>query len=497
MVRFKEGSIYSYDKKNKNILLEVIFGAAHHQMYDAFETMFSALNLECFLFEYEYVDKDYLEDYSNYYVRCHHQYERFCTRIHFFTKNKKFNLKNKNFAKLLRDFDSLTSSNLNDIYLGFIVLRPFDYKRLGRTCLKHYEEKNDSNRRYSATRNYNVNLYGIPLSVKSMAFQEQDETIAVCASIALWSAFNITGKKYHHPILPPSEITKLALSETSYARNFPNDGLTQEQIAVAISKINLTPLLIEPIDDRQLKSNIYSFIRAGIPIICGISLYDQDSNGNVIFNTESFHAVTINGFSFEDGKEEVTISDGLKLYSSRMTKFFVHDDQICPFARMTFGKKLKKFENNFRYIPIETNWSSNNSENKKVAKVESLIVPLYHKIRIQYEDIASDIQSVNDYYRYVASEAYGLKIDFEWDIFLTEVNDLKKELIFSTNKIINKDIILKDKFAKYLWRARAMDSDKYSLFEIIFDATESKNGDIVQNIICYDQLAHKILIEDN
>ena len=54
-----------------------------HSQY--FEEYFDKLQAKTILIENEYVDRDFLEDFSAYYVRCFSRYERFCVRLHFFT----------------------------------------------------------------------------------------------------------------------------------------------------------------------------------------------------------------------------------------------------------------------------------------------------------------------------------------------------------------------------------------------------------------------------
>ena len=67
--------------KSKNTLSAV--KRRSHSQY--FEEYFDKLQAKTILVENEYVDRDFLEDFSAYYVRCFNRYERFCARLHFFT----------------------------------------------------------------------------------------------------------------------------------------------------------------------------------------------------------------------------------------------------------------------------------------------------------------------------------------------------------------------------------------------------------------------------
>ena len=53
-----------------------------HPQY--FEEYFGELKAKTILVENCYIDRDYLEDFSAYYVRCFASYKRLCTRLHFF-----------------------------------------------------------------------------------------------------------------------------------------------------------------------------------------------------------------------------------------------------------------------------------------------------------------------------------------------------------------------------------------------------------------------------
>jgi len=509
MEPFKFHEVYSYEQESEK-LIKYITNCS--QKSPAFSITLKYLQTYSFILEDNYVDKDYLVDYSNFYARCHHPYDRFCIRIHFFTKHNTFSFSEELLHHIFTN--NLTEekrSQINDIYLGFIVLRPSKgiIKTIGCTCLRHYDEDVERNRIYSATRNYYVNLYGIPLVIKSMAFQEQDQTVAMCSSIALWSAFSVTGRKYQHLIPSPSDVTKLAISESSYSRNFPNEGLTAEQIAVAISKVGLSPLLIRPKDDRNLKALIYAYLKAGIPIVCGLHLYDvliiEDENSNVIreeidVNSVSFHAVTINGYSFENGLEDIDFKDGIRFYSNRMTKFYVHDDQLCPFTKMEFSKGERKKIGNMLVKELTTSWlasesvleGQNKKKEKKIAIVSSLIIPLYHKIRISHADIIKETQRISKNLIEKYKLIYGVKVEktFEWDIFLSEISEFKNEIIqFPYFK--NKELILKDSYAKYVWRARAIANNELQ-FEIVFDATDSKVGGIAKKYIFYNEVIERL-----
>ncbi len=160
-----------------------------HSTY--FEGYFRELGAKTIIVEKIYVDRDFLEDFAAYYVRCFYRYDRFCSRLHFFTET----FSKEDFDYILENVSDTKIDQLKGSYLGFIVVKPLPETIIGRTCLKTYHASPEG-RNFPITRKYPVNLFGIGLSVETLAFQEQDRVAAACATSALWTAFQGTGKLF-------------------------------------------------------------------------------------------------------------------------------------------------------------------------------------------------------------------------------------------------------------------------------------------------------------
>jgi hypothetical protein len=189
-------------KKSEISLLEL--DTKLHIRY--FGDYFNEIGAHTLVVENEYVDHDYSEDHAEYYVRCFKEYKRKCTRLHVF----KSDFIKADLSSLLQGNEGRLSVDLlQESYLGFIVIKPLPKTVIGRTCLKTYPS--DGPRYFPITRSYTANLFGINLKVESsLAFQEQDTVVAACATSALWSIFQGTGKLFQHAIPSPSVITKAA-----------------------------------------------------------------------------------------------------------------------------------------------------------------------------------------------------------------------------------------------------------------------------------------------
>jgi hypothetical protein len=191
--------------------------------------------------EYEYTDGDYLDDFAAYYVKCFQPYHRRCKRLHFFAHA----VTRDRFLGFVRgDTSPNEMQTFRDSYLGFVVARPLPDAIIGRTELRTYES--DSGRRnYPCTCEYNANLFGIELSVRSLAFQEQDSVLAACATVALWCAFHKTAVLFGTPVPTPAAITRVANQVVHPARPVPSHGLNIQQICNSIRHVGLEPEVVQ------------------------------------------------------------------------------------------------------------------------------------------------------------------------------------------------------------------------------------------------------------
>lgn len=407
-----------------------------------------------------------------------------------------FLIEENEFSNLLEKKDSkISNKNLQDGYLGFIVIRPIPRTFIGRTCIKTYPEKNGRN--FPIKRKYDVNLFGINLIIDSLAYQEQDTNVAACATSSLWSAFHKTGHLFHHEIPSPVSITRYATKFLpNVNRNFPNEGLTPEEMANAIRNVNLEPLFFRILRNSWLKGVIYSYLRGNIPVIFGIGLYEIMNNGNYEFLGK--HAITITGFKIDNRISSQL--EGLDLYlkARKIDKIYVHDDQIGPYAKMEFDKvRITTKQNNedITYDSLSTTWPDNKEKDKVRAVPDILLIPLYHKIRVTYNTILEIVFEFNKLLNKITSYFKINLPTFEWDIFLTTNSEFKGDIIRNSQvEAAYCRELLTENNPRFMWRAIAYDSDKPS-FELLFDATDIRQGDIFLRTIYYNIKTANTLIE--
>lgn len=434
-----------------------------HGVY--FEDYFGELSAKTMVVENHYVDQHYLDDFAGYYVGCFNEYERFCIRIHFFDQV----FSSENFENLLAGgVTSITEESMQDSYLGFVVVKPLPATIIGRTCLRTYPT---GQRQFPITRDYHACLFGIDLTVRSIAFQEQDTVAAACATSALWSAFHCTGSVFHHYIPSPVEITKASkVGSAELTRLLPSKGLSYSELAQGIRAVGLEALIVpSEANQRVLSSTLYAYLKAKIPIVLGVQLLNKKVVG--------LHAVTVTGFSLEEDFQ-FEGDDGFRLRSDRMNKLYAHDDQVGPFARMSFDQ----VEVSDKTILILN--TSFGGVGTHVAVPQLMVIPVDKNIRIPFDTICDTVREFNESLTGLrAADLLPLNGSVEWDIYLSSVNDFKRAT-FSRDDLSRelKTSILLKSLPKFIWVAVAYIGGAPA-YELIFDSTDIEQGQLLLLLI--------------
>lgn len=426
--------------------------------------------------ENKYTDRDFLIDHANYYVRCFEKYDRLCKRIHLFKVTFK---DDDHFISLLTDKNN---NKIEDNYLGFIVAKPLPEAIFGRTVVDTYPTDN-TGRHYPALRKYEINLFGLKMVKNSLAFQEQDTVTAACATCALWSALQKTTKIFDRTWTPtPIEITQFATKYHIFTRPIPSTGLQYAQMLEAIRGVGLDFHFVDiggvigpTFRNIPLQSLIYSYLhRMELPVIFGGDFKTQDGRGGG-------HAVTITGYNlrktpFVDREvpDEQDI-DYCNLKGRRIDKFYAHDDQVGPFCKMEI-----KTPNRYPII-LQTD-PDVDYQVWEIITPGALIIPLYEKIRIQFQDVYRWILKLNIFLETIESISHG---QLEWDIYLTEANTFKNEVLGSNLYKPFKLKILYQRMPRYIWRCIG-ESNGNKNIEIIADATDMPRSFFLTDINMFD-----------
>lgn len=467
------------------------------------------LDCQVMAIENQYVDRDYLNDYSVYYVKCFKPYDRFCKRIHFFTR-----LDDKRFRTYLAgkcdDLRDLTRE-MNEAYLGYVVVKPLPSAIIGRSVLMPPMDAvvtgEDESRKISirCIREYKPSLAGIRLSVRGLGFQEQDKVLAACATSALWSAFQRTTVMFDHIQPNLFDITIGANKFFQMTRPIPSEGLTPNQMCQAIRNVGLEPEhreiygvarrhedthgtsdyqeeagesgdeeaweggdVIRIVFKYPLLSAGYGYLRGGIPIVLTSRLRGLD-------DLDSYHAVTLVGYEIDKTGPEVDEgslyerASRISLVGSRIVKFFVHDDQIGPYSELTV--QSTKTTTGQQVIELSSDYWTTTVGSPVTFFPDSMTIPLYHKIRVPFISPLRLATRMNQPLVHAIDGA-----DIEWDIFLASVNEYKEEVAERGDIIPEiKEGILGVSLPRFIWRTRAFTKGQ-EVCEMLIDATDMERS---------------------
>ena len=438
----------------------------------------NGINAKTIFIEEGYISKDFLLGYTSYYAYCFENFPKVCNRVHFF-KNE---FDQKEFSEQILKHDQ----NFWNNYLGFIVVKPIPITVIGFTVLKTYSDNNGL-RNFWGVREYDTHIFGTEIKIDSLAFQEQDSVIAACATTAIWSMLNKASLDYHTKLKAPSEITKDADNVSpDGSRLFPNKGLSLLQICQSIVNSGLVSEVKRGdlqkkgygevgnvVSAKYLKKILNAYSPIGIPIILVIKV----PNGN----DYGAHAITVSGYK-QRAPQLKQPTNTISWHSDDIERIYAHDDQWGPFARSRF---INDFE-------IETHWTLIDPQNRGTV-VQNIIVPIYPKIRISYENIEVIILGLDIILtiffdkNIVADLVWDIKIDYS-EIFKS---GLKNSSLNTTDKL-NK---LSGGLPKYIWISRCYIADQ-KIIEFIFDATGVSNAMLGLDVICYLPEKEKNILKD-
>jgi hypothetical protein len=502
--------VSKFQENNLALLIRECFGSSFPNIVNKNQVKYlvkylTDLGTKTIVCENEYIDKNYLDDYSKYYVNCFTGYSRFCARLHFFSDD--FN--HKDFTDLLNNQLSkkITQSSLNKSYSGFIVIKPLPLTFLGKVCLRPYPTVVHDPNKFLILRNYYTNLFGIDLTVKSIGFQEQDQVVSACATTAIWSQFQ--GLKDVFPdqknIPSLSQITLSTQTNPSEFNEFPNEGLSGEQVLKAIKAIGLRGTRFDFGKETDLKifnRIVLSYISSCIPIFLGASVIkggqdESENNGDL-------HAVCILGY--------VTSNYG------EVSDLYLHDDRIGPFTRFAIDSSviddclcidLVKLDR----VQEEQRWEHSTYR----LRLRHLTIATHTKIRIGCLVISGAIdrlieelvatkasltskraskisESLKETTQSAISQLDDLDIEnVRWRVRIKTNSVLKREYLLNS-AIKNKEKLLSESWPRNIWVVEFYQGGNI-LCHFLFDSTDIPQGNIFITHIPIDRAWSDVFIQ--
>lgn len=359
------------------------------------------LKARSYIEEPYYFDRDYLAEFATFYSTSARGYENHCRRLTLFTLAKSDLV--ATFRRALAG-ESDAAAQLQDSFLGFIVVRPIGATPLGRTVLSWYPDGNaELPRVITPSRDYFVHLAGLELKVHGLAWQEQDTAVGACATIALWAMFHSSARDEHHAIPTTADVTEAANRRWPLAhRAFPaQDGMSTYQMCEAIRAQGLQPAFLDGDVTRTLdegEDTAFSvqrfvaasaaFIRSGFPVLLAgrcVPRADLTKSG-------TGHAVCAVGF--RTGKASAVGPKDTREEDANIQYVYLHDDNLGPSVRFRIRPEANEYGAKFvALVPEAPEREGECSELEDPTATadafipQSLLVALPDEIRLSVDDL--------------------------------------------------------------------------------------------------------------
>lgn len=440
------------------------------------------------IIEEDYIDKDYLDEFSHFYSTLFKTHGRFCTRLHFFKGNLMKSRGINGIKSEIKDLTAIDREILQSAYLGFMVIRPIEKNKLGRTVIQPYIE-NDNEEFVLSRTSCEVNLHGVNLTAKGMPFIHQDTQAGVCASASQWMLARYSHERFNFRKYTLPNITALANRFLNISRPFPaTRGLNIHQMVSSLIQMDYAPIVYDrPLNGTPtpLEEIVYNYLESELPVILVLKLpYTR-------------HVCLVIGHDFKPQVNPRKISEPIRKSSDYIHHLIVHDDDLGPYLRMPIDdndiKNADFFETEDSVL-FRTSYTTPYSFNKNVF---AAIVPSFRKIYIEGDNVEFHITNILTAQNPIFSDQLLPSINDPMFLqslsegriiirtFFISSNDYKDKIVqIDTFSSQLKQFYLNMKFPKFIWVTEistlehALNPNKYErkiIGEIICDSTTSSN----------------------
>ena len=219
-------------------------------------------------------------------------------------------------------------------------------------------------------------------------------------------------------------------------------------------------------------------MRAGIPCLLLSRMYDKSVEQD---NVRGNHAMALTGYRMGPDEPEPYGDTGILFDASRMMRYYAHDDQVGPFASM-------RVEEDGYIRTSQVNTSGKRFE--ILAEPLTLMVPLYHKIRIPFNQVVELAISIDDQINVMREAgAYSppeiLATPIVWDLQLRKLDEYRLELRQSGLEPALKKRALTSFMPRFIWQLSAAGKDGTRLFDLLFDPTDLLQGRLFLDTVAY------------
>lgn len=425
-------------------------------------------NCETILLQSPVQDPDFAAEYAAYYSKLFREIDRYCTRLHFFSRAH---------APNTDPFDFIDQASQEaNCYLGFATIRPLASSPVGATILR-----TPSNGDFILCHEeFPVHIAGQKFSVRGTPFMQQDNAVGACAQASIWMALRTLRKRIGNSAFDPAQITNAATRFLVSGRTMPGrEGLSMLQMAEAVRSSGHVPYLLtfrEP--DLQpppgfseiVKRRLYTYVESEIPVILG--LYSPGSSQG--------HAVVLIGHDWNaagnGGAQAIQIPmAGLAPITALhavdwVPGFFIHNDNAGPYQNFTSrnGNQTYALEDVTFAIPLLPSDVLTSAEEAEATA-----------IRVAGEVLTQIAQRVQ------------LNNPFVFRTYLIRRSEFRKRVLTSSMSPSIKKYYRNKFLPKHIWVTEINDVRSYNLAangqaacmgEIVFDPTDDPLGSAVLSV---------------
>jgi hypothetical protein len=370
------------------------------------------LGVQTLVREKRYMDRHYVDEYAFYYSRMLTPPPSAVERIHLFAKS----FSEQAFAELLerslrsaeerRRVEEELMASPGTVgerrgYLGYLSVRPIPSVPIGRTIVARLKDEQQP-RNIWALNSHAVHLGSLHLHVEGLAFQQQDAAVGACATAALWSALVRIARQDGMRAPTPAEISEAA---TRAARSpvrpmlSASTGLTVQQLCEATRAFGFAPEVFSPrTRPEAFVAALHTYLLSGMPVVLALR------GGGV------GHAVTAVGFQMT-GSEHPRLQGSVPVRSAEMTKLYVHDDRLGPYARANIEPFAHPELGEGLVFEIE--WEGRTQR----WVLDTAIAAVYPKLRLTVRSLVTLAELVGAAVEDVvgADSALRLRVDFRYE----------------------------------------------------------------------------------
>lgn len=461
----------------------------HNTSFRVLWKLLSHLNTYTVIVEDHYVDRVYRDSYYFYYSGKHFSYSRFCKRLCLF-------------QGILNDnFYDCTCEELEQLFMGSIVIRPIPDRSIGRTLLNPKYFLPPNVRCQIRLAKYKVTVYGKRLSIRAFPYSMQDGETTSCAEITILNLLDYYSQSYpeYHYLLP-SEISSLA-ELNSYERRMPTTGLSYELISKIFCDAGFYPRLYSTQKMIKIKFRhiLHYYIESGIPVALGLKLGEE--------NKHSVIGVGYTAPKHDRLGEELTCTYDSKSKNVIWTcdtadivdAYCIMDDNRVPYKLSKCTEEISNTNQNISMLKLNE------------CEMEYMMVPLYKRMILEAADAYDICLSI------LASEQFGMKQFLQENEIASELIKLDKNISssgtkdkplvirlfmassrtfrrvrdeqFRTDNCEVRDLYNITVFPKFVWvcelTTRAFYEKEQVIGEIIIDATSSADAKMDSFIIIH------------